>query len=397
MLFSRICKRFFVITFSLVICFSFFACRETPLDDPIDEENLPALRDYVIEPGHQSIQTWTDTTAANLTSNIKIGWNLGNTFDAHNSNDNINTPVLTLETRWVNHRTTEENISTIKNAGFNAIRIPVTWFKVLDENYIIREDWIARVTEVVNWAEANDMYIILNTHHDERIFKFTNSSVNNSLIVFKRVWSQIAVQFRNYNEKLIFEALNEPRTIGSSYEWQGGEYSEQRNLNRHYQVFVDTVRASGGNNDKRILMVNTYGASAEQNAMNGLVIPVDPVPNKIIVSIHAYTPFLYAHEYPGDNAWSHNRSQITSIMTLAYNTYVRNGFPVIIGEFGARREKDGPIRDAWAEFYVDEARKRNIPCIVWDDGGRFRLLLRTTNTFDSDTYLDAMMRGAGVR
>ncbi|MCL2230697.1 MAG: glycoside hydrolase family 5 protein [Treponema sp.] len=395
----QIWKKSNIFAFVLIIGFILFACNgEKPEDDPIDIENLPSLRTDVIVPGHTSPKSFNNITAAELVAQIKIGWNLGNSLDAHDSQQGwLSGTISGMETAWGNPVTTKANIDAIKNAGFNTIRIPVTWYKALDDNFIIREDWLARVTQIVNWAEENDMFILLNTHHDEYIFKFTNSSVNNSLIVFERVWEQIATQFRNYDEKLVFEGLNEPRTKGAEHEWQGGNATERGNLNRHYQVFTDAVRRSGGNNDKRILMVNTYGASADSNAMNGLVIPVDTVPNKIIVSIHAYTPFYFAHENPGDSAWYSNRSQITDIMNRSHSSFVSKGIPVIIGEFGARREKNGPIRDAWAEFYVQSARDKNIPCVLWDDGGNFRLLVRSNNTFDSDSYLNAMMVGAGVR
>jgi len=393
----RTWKSFFIVVLAAIIGFSFFSCNDKGKsgEEQINKDALSPLRDYIIEPGHQTLESFNDITAAELVAKIKIGWNLGNTFDAHRGVENKNTPVDVIETRWVPHKTTKDNIDTISNGGFNAIRIPVTWYKVLDSDFIIREDWLARVTEVVNYAEANNMYIIINSHHDEEIFKFTNDSVNNSLIKFERVWAQIAVQFKNYNERLIFEALNEPRTRGSEKEWQGGSSAEHSNLNKHYKVFVDTVRASGGNNDKRILMVNTYAASAEQAAMNGLVVPADTAPKKIIVSIHAYTPFNYAHENPGDSTWKSNSSQITGVMNRASNTFVSKGIPVILGEFGARVQKDGPIRNEWAEFYVKSARDKNIPCIIWDDSGNFKLLDRPTNTFNSDLYLDALMRGAG--
>ncbi|MCL2765282.1 MAG: glycoside hydrolase family 5 protein [Treponema sp.] len=396
-------RRLSVSIIAIVIAGLFFSsCTELPPGPGYEGE----VRDYVITPGHDTLQPFNDITAVELTSQIKVGWNLGNTFDAHGNSAvgfnwlgggvYANTTVPEMEAAWVGRVTTKANIDTIKNAGFNAIRIPVTWYKAVNKDFIIREDWLKRVTEVVNWAEANDMYIFINSHHDEEIFKYTDGNVNISLARFGRLWEQIAVQFQNYNEKLIFEALNEPRTIGAAHQWTGGNNEERANLNKHYQLFVDTVRASGGNNDKRILMVNTYAASAEQVAINGLTVPADIAPNKIIVSIHSYAPFLYAHEVPGDPTWEPRASDITTVMIRAYNAFVSKGIPVIMGEFGSRREKDGPIRDAWAEFYVSSAREYGIPCILWDDHGWFRLLERSTNTFNSDSYLAALMRGAGI-
>jgi endoglucanase len=349
-------------------------------------------------------QPFVDLTAAQITANITIGWNLGNTLDTHGHDRNgfhwlgggvyANTSISEMETAWGNPVTTRAMIDAVKNAGFNTIRIPVTWYKAADSQFRIRQDWMARVVEIVNFAVDNDMYIILNTHHDEEIFKFAGANVNVSKIAFERIWKQIAHTFKNYNEKLIFEALNEPRTKGVSHEWSGGTPAERAVLNQYYQIFVDTVRASGGNNDRRVLMVNTYAASALAVAMNALVIPNDTIPNKIIVSIHAYEPFQYAHEFGTANAISDwTPGPINSVLDRAHSTFVSKGIPVVMGEFGVRRERhDNPRAAAWAEHYVRYAKSRDIPCIWWDDGGGFRIFTRNAGTFHPG-ILNALMRG----
>jgi len=345
---------------------------------------------------------FSDISATELVSKIKIGWNLGNTLDAHGEDSWFPSDVKGMETSWSNPVTTKAMITAIKNAGFNGIRIPVTWYKAADSNYNIRADWMARVVEVVNYAADNDMYILLNTHHDEHIFKFTNDEKTESLKAFKKIWEQIADTFKNYDEKLIFEGLNEPRTIGAALEWNGGNAEERANLNEHYRVFVETVRASGGNNGKRILMVNTYAASAEQSALSGLTIPADSAntKKKIIVSIHSYAPFQFAHEYDTPNAvntWSKNNQSDTAgvryAIDNAYNTFVSKGIPVIMGEFGSRSEKDDTYRAEWAEYYVSYAKSKGIPCFLWDDGGWFKFLNRTNNTFYAPSVLAALMKG----
>jgi endoglucanase len=324
-----------------------------------------------------SPQPFRDITASQLVSEMTVGWNLGNTLDAHHSSwRNGNRPVSQMETGWGNPVTTRANIDAVKAAGFNTIRIPVSWSKAIDANYNIRADWMARVTEVVNYAAANDMYILLNSHHDEDIFKFTTAERAASLAAFRRIWEQVANNFRNYNEKLIFEGLNEPRVIGTAEEWNGGTSAQRGVLNEHYQVFVDVVRASGGNNNKRILMVNTYAASGTAAAINGLVIPNDTAQNKIIVSIHNYAPAPFALTPRSDRssvtAWSRNNSSHTSPIRnpidLAYNKFVRNGIPVIIGEFSAMNKNNEAAIAEWADYYVSYAKSRNIPCVWWDNG-----------------------------
>jgi len=360
---------------------------------------------------------FNNITAAQLVANMKIGWNLGNTLDAHQSwlslSQQYNASITEHETSWGNPVTTKAMITAIKNAGFNVIRIPVTWYKVLDSNFNIRNDWMVRVTEVVNYAVDNDMYIILNTHHDDHgdyaIFKFNNSEKTASLAAFRKVWEQIADNFKNYNEKLIFEALNEPRTQGSVNEWTGGTAEERANLNEHYQVFVDVVRKSGGNNDKRKLMVNTYGTSYSADAVNGLVLPNDPTPNKLIVSIHPYLPYNFAlNASPvGQNgsvsAWSSSNPLDTEDIRLGikyvYEKFVSNGIPVIFGEFGALDKNNLAARVDYTEYFVRYARRNGIVCVWWDgageegsENGDYRIFNRNNLTFIFPEIITALMK-----
>jgi len=350
---------------------------------------------------------FNDITATQLVANITVGWNLGNGLDVIPETPQQvldfrnNFTISQMESFWGHPPATRANIAAVKNAGFNAIRIPVSWSNAVDSNYNIRADWMARVTEVVNWAVENDMYIILNTHHDEEIFKFTNREVEASLRAFAKIWEQIAHNFRNYNEKLVFEALNEPRTKGVSHEWTGGNAAERTNLNRHYQVFVDVVRASGGNNDKRILMINSYGAHGIAAAVNGLVLPNDTVPNKLVVSIHAYEPvgFTYSQSWHTTSNWRSNNSRDTraihDIITPVYNRFVRNGIPVIIGEFASWNKNNTADRAAHAEYFVNHTKSMGIACFWWD-ASDMSILNRYTSTFDFPEIVNALMRGAGV-
>jgi len=354
---------------------------------------------------------FTDITAADIIGKIRVGWNLGNTLDTHGDSRTgyhwlggglyTNTAVSDMEKAWGNPVTTKANIDALKNAGFNAVRIPATWYKCADSDYNIRADWMARVKETVDYAASNNMYIILNTHHDEDIFRFLDKDMPESRRAFQKIWEQIADTFRDYNERLIFEGLNEPRTKGSAAEWNGGTSEERNNLNIMEQLFVDTVRASGGNNAKRILVVSTYAASATLAAMNSVIIPVDPMNavNKIVVSIHAYEPYNFAlNENSSVTTWNKNNLSdtlpITGWIDRAYDMFVSRGYPVILGEFASLRRNDESVRADWAEFYTSYAGKKGIKCFWWDDGGNFRLLNRGTNTFYYPQIVAALMRGS---
>ncbi|MDR2703056.1 MAG: glycoside hydrolase family 5 protein [Cellulomonadaceae bacterium] len=323
--------------------------------------------------------TFADANA--LVQAITMGWNLGNTLDS-----NVGTSAVSIrnnspqrqETHWSNAITTEDMILMVRDAGFNAIRIPVTWFSMVDEDLNIRDDWMNRVQEVVDYAYDNGLIVILNSHHDESMWSLFDEGRDDSVAVIAKLWEQISDRFAGYGQRLVFEGLNEPRTVGSPNEWTGGTAEERNNLNILTQVFVDTVRATGGNNAERFLIASPYGASASEAATQDLVIPVDPAgPGKIIVSIHNYAPYPFAL-YLGDRAvdeWSvdgvgdSGPDTIIEGLENAYELFVSQGYPVIIGEMAAINRNNLESRIAWSRFYVEEARKIGIRTFWWDNGG----------------------------
>lgn len=204
--------------------------------------------------GNGESNTYKD--ANEFVSRIGVGWNLGNSLDAIGGYD------ISSETAWGNVKTTEKLISTVKKAGFNTVRIPVTWGSHLDEKGSISKEWLDRVQQVVDYAYDNDMYIILNVHHDNGAFPLDEKTEAAVTQKYKALWKQIAVRFKDYDERLIFEGRNEPRTEGSAKEWTGGTKAEWEVLNRMYKVFVNTVRQSGGNNKTRFLMIAPYAATS---------------------------------------------------------------------------------------------------------------------------------------
>jgi len=407
-----------ILTLAAIIGFSVFACNEEEGNGNGNGGPFWDVDDYVdIGPGpFTAPQPFNDTNAVDFVAGMKLGWNLGNTLDA-GGQYNLDRTVTQLETAWVSHLTNAENIKTLRAAGFDTIRIPVTWRKVTGPapDYKIREDWMARVTEIVNYAVGCDMYVILNTHHDEGLFRFLDSNTPAGIAAFTKIWEQIADQFKNYNEKLIFEALNEPRTIGTQAnpwpsEWSGGTAEERANINKYYEAFINIVRNSGGNNNKRFLLFATYAASVEAPAVDGLVLPVDIVADKLIVSVHYYSPYEFAlSRNDNNNTWDKDKIAdfwpINQGLDRPYNKFVKNGIPVIVGEFGAMNKNNEEVRAEWAEYYVSEARKREMPCIWWDNSifvrtspnqEIFGLLDRPNNTFAFPLVLEGLLKGAGL-
>jgi len=360
-----------------------------PTLEPTDDPDYDP--DYVPNRWVPLPDTFTDANA--LVQAITVGWNLGNTLDA-----NVGTAAASIrhnsperqETHWGNVITSEQTILLVRDAGFNAIRIPVTWFAMVDENFTIREDWMDRVQHVVDYAYDNGMIVILNTHHDESMWSLFDEDIDHSYSVIEIIWTQIANRFRDYGQRLVFEGLNEPRTVGSENEWSGGTPEERNNVNVLNQVFVNTVRATGGNNEQRFLISSPYAASASAAAVYDFALPYDPAgPGKQIVSIHMYAPYPFALttsggpvlEWSVDGEGDSGPSAIIDGLDRAYHRFVEAGIPVIFGEMGAQNRNNPESRIAWADFYVREARKRGMRTFWWDNGG-IGLVIEGFNTGD---------------
>lgn len=296
-------------------------------------------------------------SASELVSAINVGWNLGNTLECYDYADY----TKNAETAWGNLKTTPAMIESVKNAGFNAVRIPVTWGDHM-EGDVIDSAWLDRVQEVVDYAYNLDMFVILNMHHDDYTW-FTPSEAEYAADSAKlcSIWKQISERFKGYDDRLLFEGMNEPRTVGSSMEWMGGTPEERAVINKYAQDFVSTVRASGGNNAERALLITSYAASVEKDAINDVVVPDD---KNIIVSLHAYTPWSFAN---GDSkSWS--KADVNAVFNRIAEKFTDKGIPVMITEFGAVASNSAAARATYYEYYVSTAASHGVKCFVWDNG-----------------------------
>lgn len=332
--------------------------------------------------------------ALDFVKNIKIGWNLGNTLDCTGSWINGD---LAHETAWGNPKTTEEMIKAVKKAGFNAVRIPTSWGEHLDSKNNISKEWLDRVQTVIDYAYKNDMYVILNTHHETDWIIPSKDSKEMSER-FTSIWKQIAERFKDYDEHLIFEGLNEPRTVGSANEWNSGTADERKVINKYNKLFVETVRKSGGNNKLRYLMITPYCANSGGAAINDLEIPDD---SRIIISVHAYLPYNMALN-TGSKVSSftdNDKQEIDSMFKRLSDKFISKGIPVIAGEFGSVNKKNDAERAKLAKYYVSAAKKAGVPCFWWDNGNdsssgeAFLLLNRKTAKMEHDKIVKALMEG----
>lgn len=330
-------------------------------------------------------------SAAEIVKDMKIGWNLGNTLDCYN----VTWEVSDFETAWGNPRTTKAMIDTVKKAGFNAVRIPVSWNEHMNGNKI-DVDWLNRVNEVVDYVIDNDMYAIINVHHDD--YTWLNPSKADEAAVKAKlvsIWEQLSDRFKDYDQHLLFEGMNEPRIIGGQDEWTGGTAEEREVINHLFQAFVDTVRKSGGNNSSRALIITSHAASIEADAVNDIVVPDD---DRIIVSIHYYSPWDFAGGENGKSDWGSDseKKELDKGFDFLKSKFIDKGVPVIIGEFGATNKNNDSVRASYMEYYVKSAKSRGITCFIWDNGTKdeFGLLDRNSLTWYFKNVVDAAVKGA---
>lgn len=349
----------------------------------------------------------TGQTATELLATFDLGWNLGNSLD-----------VPEGETEWGNPTVDAAMLQTVADAGFDIVRIPVTWslFTGPAPNYTLDAARLSRVEQVVGYALDAGLHAIINLHHDgadelDGVEWLTLndesggiSDATNQLVEqrFSAVWTQIANHFKAFDQRLLFESMNE---IHDGYDAPDPEYYPI--INNLNQVFVDIVRASGGNNATRHLVVPGYNTNIEYT-LAGFEAPQDPTPDHLVLSVHFYDPWPFAGEgsspawgngAPGADSWGQEDHVVNQFDALE-TTYVKNGLPMIIGEYGAVNATGSEsYRRYYMEFVTQAACQRGIVPIYWDNGGigsgpdSFGLFNRTSKAVVFPDILQAMFRG----
>ncbi|MBE5862055.1 MAG: glycoside hydrolase family 5 protein [Lachnospiraceae bacterium] len=342
----------------------------------------------------------SDRSAAfELLSHITIGWNLGNTLDAHGAGAS-----LLSETRWRNPKTTQEMMDAVAAQGFNAVRIPVTFAEHVGKApyYTIDDAWLNRVQEVVDYALNAGMYVLLDTHHEPDYWlKPDEAHEEASIAELTAIWTQVAERFRNYDEKLIFEGMNEPRIKGSSAEWNGGTAQERKVVDHLNQAFIDAVRSTGGNNETRLLVICTYGNNPGYNIIKEFTIPED---NYIAVAVHMYTPYYFTFDGEGGqfyDTWDGSeKSSISSTMKQIDKYFIKNDLPVIVTEFGAVNKGKSEEVIKWATDYLSVMNSYGVKCFWWDNniyntsGEKFGIFNRRELSWFDQELADALVSNA---
>lgn len=386
----------------------FAGCSTSSGSSAGDSASLPdtAPESYREAPESPEVADFT-LSAINFVEKLGAGWNLGNTLDAHVAGQT----GLSTETSWGQPVTTQAMMAGLKDSGITTVRIPITWHNHVNGAFTVDEAWMNRVIEVVNYALDEDLYVIINIHHDnEKDFYFPDElHADRSMEFVTRIWKQVALMFRNYDEKLIFEFLNEPRLVGYAEEWGWSDDDPNHReaaevIGELTQSALDAVRATGGNNADRYVMITPYVASPWAANSSHFVIPTDTATDKLILSVHAYTPYVFAMQDPGVSTFTTaHQGEIDSFMGMLNRKFVESRrIPVIIGEYGATNKDNLAQRVAWFSYYCGKAASYGMTTILWDNGnhevpsgGSFNELYgfydRTAQTWYFPEILDAIL------
>lgn len=347
-------------------------------------------------------------TALEATRLMGNGINLGNTLEACDNNVGIKTNApLSYETHWGQPKTTQAMIDGMKAAGFDTIRIPVAWMTnathLYEGDYTIDADYMDRVEEVVRYARKAGMYVIINDHWDGGWYgMFGSESAETRALAmeaYKGMWQQIAERFRDYSDYLIFESANEE--LGGRFDENSPLYCSDSvvtylNDDERYaltneinQTFVDVVRATGGNNATRFLLIAGYSTDIDQTCDDRFQMPKDTVDSKLMVSVHYYEPWSYCGASSAVSAtkWGKVSDYEYLDQQLEKMTkFTEAGYGVVIGEYGALPCSDG-LKDntlAYHTAFLDACTKYNLTNCLWDCSGLYK---RVSQTFADDDIL----------
>ena len=340
-------------------------------------------------------------TALELSKLMGNGINLGNTMEAYGRPElGINADTSKYETFWGQPVTTEEMIAGMKSCGFDSIRIPVAWTNMMDyENgdYTIADAYLDRVDELITYAINNGMYVIINDHWDGSWWGMFGSATEETretaFTMYTSMWTQLAERYHDYDESLIFESGNEElgnRLNDTDICKDSGSLSEDEcyeMTNRINQTFVDTVRATGGNNADRFLLIAGYNTNIAKTCDDRFKMPKDTIPDKLLVSVHYYDPWNYCGTDSGTQWGTHGEYETQNADLKKMTKFTEQGYGVIIGEYGVLAKDDGTLKDsitAYTENLLDNCDLYNFVPMLWDTSTFF---VRSELTFSDDDLL----------
>lgn len=372
----------------LFITFSFDSCSKDDRSNESQGDSNPDIStptDTAQDDVDLSIPgTIRDITSMDLVAEMGVGWNLGNSLDVESAD----------KTDWGNPLPSQEIIDKVYDMGFRTLRVPVTWsyHQQATAPYTINANYLAQVQETVNFGISRGMHVIVNIHHDNTWIRPTTADAPQVKPRIASLWTQLANTFKSYGDKLIFETLNENRLLNSPEEWSGGTEEGRTVLNEYHLEALNAIRATGGNNTGRHIMISTYAASTVPVAMDGLVIPNnDP---RTIISLHTYFPWPFCGPEDTLSTWGSDEEKAAleqEFDRIHQKWVVEEGRPIILGEWGAVDKSNLSVREEYYEFYVSESTERGLLPVVWDDGGNFRMLDRANLTWHFQSLAETII------
>lgn len=348
---------------------------------------LMAFAGISINVSAKTADTSTQTTpqkteAMQFVEDMGIGINLGNTFEA--CGDWIaqwgDGTVHSYETAWGSPIITEKIIKGYKDSGFNTLRVPVSWSNMMGDDYTISSEYANAVKQVVDWAMAQDMYVIVNLHYDNGWLENFPTQKEECMYRYKRIWQQVSDVFKDYDERLVFEGQNEELGWSSVWNQWGGTKGKAKSyalVNEINQTFVDVVRASGGKNKARYLLIPGYNTGIETTVDKLYKVPKDKEKH-VIISVHYYSPATFAI-LTDDASWGKNQrtwgtasdiNELKKSMDMLKKRFLDNGIPVIIGEYGCPMEnKDINSVRKYLSKVCEEAYSMGMCPVLWSTPG----------------------------
>lgn len=315
-----------------------------------------------------------ESAAIEFAESLGTGWNLGNTMDAYSNG----CTGLGTETVWGNPKTTKEMFVLLQETGFSTVRIPITWNGHFSEteNYTIDSAWMDRVQELTDWALECGLKVILDVHHDDKYWLIPdNAHISETEKILCAIWQQVAERFSAYDERLVFETMNEPRVVDVDWEWRGNDECYAC-INRLNASAVRTIREVGGKNAKRYILCPTYAGSDALDVLDAYVRPDD---DRVIVMVHNYVQTIHPGNEGDDcekGATLNYKTKVDESFAKLYRAFISKGVAVVVDEFGWTDQTHIENRIEKTKYYVKAARAAHIPVCVWDDGGSFRMMNR---------------------
>jgi len=374
--------------------------------------------------------TGMELTAQQWNRQIYAGWNLGNTLECPGSGWNANSTDIgwlkaydtSAETCWGNPKTTKAMITAVKAAGFNAVRIPVRWAcHITDkaqDKMTVSDAWLQRVKEVVDYCIDNDMYVIINTHHDMWLeYQPINSKKAENNARLKALWTNIANYFADYDGRLAFAGTNETHIQNN---WSNPTAENLAVQNSYLQTFIDAVRATGGKNYYRHLIVQTYACNPYYGLSNQLIVPNDVAEHgrsRMSIEFHYYNPYNYCSGEKGTGYYNYwgtkytgtqktavapdNEKTMSDFLNQVQKEWADTGLGIVIGEWGISDRYTSSLdkkaihdnMQYYCKYFITEARTHGFSTFVWDNNvfgngtEKFGIFNRTKNMQIDATWM----------